>query len=150
MGRTGDLRAIQSHEQELILGQAPRGPIPAGTVLNTGLFVVRESAIPAGHVVVGGAFAAGAVPTATLGPGDEVVMLVVAATATSAGTVTGATGATGASVLGPARVWAVEGAAAADSTSTRVWVSLLLDETLQIPAVQAASDGHLRLTLVGR
>jgi hypothetical protein len=142
MGRTGDL-AIQSHQQDLIIGQAPRGPIPAGTVLNTGLFVSKDAAIPAGQVVVGGAFAAGAVPTATLGPGDSVVMLVVAPA------VGGAPAANGdATVLGRATVWAVEGAAAAD-TSSKAWVSLLVEDSLQTAAVQAASDGRLRLTLVG-
>ena len=53
MGQAGDLRAIQSNQQDLIIGQAPRAPIPAGTVLNTGLFVPVAEAVPAGRVVVG-------------------------------------------------------------------------------------------------
>jgi len=141
MGKTGNLRAIQSHQQDLIIGQAPRGPIPEGSVLNTGLFVAKDAAIPAGQVVVGGAFAAGAVPTATLAAGDEVVMFVVAPSGPGATTV-----ATDATVLGRARVWAVEGAASADSAA-KAWVSLLVDEELQTSAVQAASDGRLRLAL---
>ena len=39
MGQTAGLRAIQPDEQDLILGRAPRAAIPAGTVLNSGLFV---------------------------------------------------------------------------------------------------------------
>jgi hypothetical protein len=143
MGKTGGLRAIQSHQQELILGQAPRGPIPEGTVLNTGLFVSKDLAIPAGQVVIGGVFAAGAVPTASLAAGDEVVMLVVAASGPAAPTV-----ATEATILGSARVWAMEGAAEPDS-SGKVWVSLLVAEQLETSSVQAASDGRLRLALAG-
>ena len=37
MGKTGGLRAIQSSQQDLVIGRAARGPIPEGTVLNTGL-----------------------------------------------------------------------------------------------------------------
>lgn len=144
MGRTGGLRAIQPDQQDLIIGQAPRGPIPAGTVLNTGLFVSQDSAIPAGQVVVGGAFEAGAVPTATLGPGDQVVLLLVAAPSAGSAPVDGQ-----ASVLGTARVWAVEGSAAADSSAAKVWVSLLIDEGLQTSVVQAAADARLRLGLAG-
>lgn len=39
MGRTGELRAVLSDQQDLVVGRSARGPIPAGTVLNTGLFV---------------------------------------------------------------------------------------------------------------
>jgi hypothetical protein len=143
MGKAGGLRAIQSHQQQLILGQAPRGPIPEGTVLNTGLFVTKELAIPAGRVVIGGAFAAGAVPTPSLAAGDEVVMLVVGLSGPAAPTV-----AAEATVIGTARVWAVDGAAEAD-TNAKVWVSLLVDEQLQTSSVQAASEGRLRLALAG-
>ena len=140
MGRTSDLRAIQPSQQDLILGRSPVGPVPAGTVLNTGLFVSREEVVPAGMAVVGGAFEAGAVPTASLGPGDPVVLL--AAADTTSGSVDGAV----ATVLGEGRVFAVEGAAATDS-SARVWVSLLISEELQAAAAQAAADGRLRLSL---
>ena len=40
-------------QQDLIVGRAARGPIPAGTVLNTDLFAERAEVIPAGQVVVG-------------------------------------------------------------------------------------------------
>ena len=53
MGRAGGLRAIRPSQQSLIVGKAARGPIPEGTVLNTGLFVGRDRVIPAGQVVVG-------------------------------------------------------------------------------------------------
>ena len=46
-GSTG-LRAIQPSQQELIVGRAARGPIPAGTVVNTDLFVDVGQSIPAG------------------------------------------------------------------------------------------------------
>ena len=38
MGKAGGLRAVQPSQQSLVVGRAARGPIPAGTVLNTGLF----------------------------------------------------------------------------------------------------------------
>src|SRR3954452_16629986 len=38
IGRSEEMRAIQPAQQDLILGRAARGPIPAGTVLNTDLF----------------------------------------------------------------------------------------------------------------
>ena len=46
LGRSGDVRAIQPMQQDLILGQAARGPIPAGTVLNTDLFADRDAGDP--------------------------------------------------------------------------------------------------------
>ena len=141
MGRTSDLRAVQPSQQDLILGKAPLGPIPAGTVLNTGLFVASDEVVPAGKVVVGAAFGAGAVPTATLSPGDTVVLLGVADTTAGAPTAD-----LGAAVLGTGTVFAVEGAASTES-STEVWVSLLVDESLQAQAAQAAADGRLRLSL---
>src|SRR5262245_19059847 len=52
LGRSGDVRAIRPEQQGLILGQAARGPIPAGTVLNTDLFADREQVVPVGQVVV--------------------------------------------------------------------------------------------------
>ena len=90
--------------------------------------------------VVGGAFEAGAVPTAALGPGDAVVLLAAADTTTGEADGGGGDGA------GRGPVFAVEGAAATDS-SARVWVSLLIDEDLQAAAAQAAADGRLRLSL---
>jgi hypothetical protein len=145
MGRTSDLRAVQADQQDLILGLAARGPIPAGTVLNTGLFVPGSEVIPEGKVVVGGLFAAGAVPTAALRPGDEITLLRVASereqlSAGSAGSAT---------VLGSAIVWALEGEVSTESASQRLWVSLLIDATIQGEVAQAASDEVLRIVLTG-
>ena len=144
MGRTSSLRAIQPDQQSLIIGQAPRGPVPEGTVLNTGLFVPAGQVVPVGAVVVGGSFTAGAVPTASLSAGDAVVLLVVGPS--SAGGVSEVVASP--VVLGRATVWAVNGSAAGDASTSRVWVSLLVAEDLQTAAAQAASDGRLRLGLV--
>ena len=145
MGRTGELRAVQADQQGLIVGLAARGPIPAGTVLNTGLFVPANQVIPNGKVVVGGVFGAGAVPTAALRPGDEVELLRVASEREqlSAGS------ATSAAVLGSATVWALEGEASTESVSQRLWVSLLVDVAIQGEVAQAASDELLRIVLTG-
>lgn len=145
MGRTSELRAVQSNQQELIVGLAARGPIPDGTVLNTGLFVPSEEVIPAGNVVAGAAFEAGAIPTRALGPGDVVRMLQVEPSTASVSAPTEPLVA----VLGEAMVWAVEGDTSAETVSDRMWVSLVIDEGVQLEVSQAAADETLRLVLVG-
>lgn len=144
MGRAGGLRAVQAHQQELVLGSSARALVPEGTVLHTGLFTTPDAAVPAGKVVVGASLVAGAVPVADLRPGDQVVVL--AAPASSAAAPPDAAGE--ARELGAAEVWAVHGAASPGSSSERVWVSLLVDEAIQGAVAQAAADDHLRLGLV--
>src|SRR5205823_2488848 len=81
----GGLRAIGPERQDLIVGEAARGPVPAGTVLNTDLFSDRDRVIPAGEVVVGAALPPGALPSAGLAAGDRVNVLgVVKTTGTEA------------------------------------------------------------------
>lgn len=144
MGRTDGFRAIQPSQQDLILGLAPRGPIPEGTMLNTGLFAPAESVIPAGKVVVGSSLSAGAVPTATLGAADKVIILATSSAAAG----TGDTPAP-ATILGEATVWSVRGEASTTGESGRVWIALLIDEAQQSAVAQAAADGRLRLALTG-
>lgn len=142
IGASSDLRAIQSSQQDLILGKAARGPIPAGTVLNTGLFTNAGGAIPAGMVVVGAALEPGAVPSSDLRAGDQVNLL--AAQHTAAGQPSGAV-APVASPLATGTVWSVE---RTDSTSSGVWVSLAVPASAEGAVVQAAAEGLLRLSLV--
>lgn len=144
MGKTGGLRAVQVHQQDLIVGSAARALIPEGTMIHTGLVTSPAAAVPAGKVVVGGAFAAGAVPVPGLRPGDRVVLLSTATGPIGAATETEAV----ASELGSAEVWAVEGAASAGSVSEKVWVSLLVDTAIQGHVAQAAAAEQLRLGLV--
>lgn len=144
MGRTDGFRAIQPFQQELIIGLAPLGPIPEGTMLNTGLFVSADSVIPSGMVVVGSSLSAGAVPTPTLGAADKVTIL---ATSPQAVGVAGAP--SPAADLGEATVWSVRGEASTTGESGRVWVALLIDESQQREVAQAAADGRLRLALTG-
>ena len=61
----------------------------------------------------------------------------------------GTDAAAGISELGTAEVWAVEGDVSADSVTSRVWVSLLVDAALRLPISQAAADETLRLVLLG-
>lgn len=144
MGRTADLRAVQAEQQDLILGLAARGPIPSGTVLNTGLFVAADEVVPAGKVVVGASLPTGAVPTRSLGAGDQVGLIEVAS---GAGTATGQV--RPAADLGTATVWAVENNVSSGSPSDRVWVSLVVDEADRVAVAQAASNETLRLVLLG-
>jgi hypothetical protein len=147
MGRTGDLRAILADQQDLIIGQSPRALIPAGTLLNTGLFVAVDDLIPPGQVVVGGSFGAGEVPTPNLAPGDRVSLLAVRNV--PVGSVTEGERAV-ADLLGEATVWSVTGeAVAGGGSSDRVWVALLVSEDLQAAVAQSAADGQLRLSLLG-
>jgi Flp pilus assembly protein CpaB len=142
LGRSADVRAIQPNEQRLIVGRAARGPIPAGTVLNTDLFADRAQAVPRGQVVVGAALAAGAAPTAGLAAGDRVDVLGVVKTNGTAGSTSEAT------VLTSGTVWSVEPPSTGGG-SAAWWVSLLIPEGSQTAVAQAAADGLLRLSLAG-
>ena len=144
MGRSAELRAVLSSQQDLLIGRAARGPIPAGTVLNTDLVGERAGVIPPGMVVVGAALEPGAAPVSGLSAGDRVQVLgVVKTTATGAGTVGPV-----ASLLAAGSVWSVE-PAASGSVSSKLWVSILVPADTQPAVAQAAADGRLRLSLVG-
>ena len=145
MGKAGELRAIQSNQQNLIIGRVARGPIPEGTVLNTDLFVDRGQAIPAGMVVVGASLEAGAAPTSGLRAGDQVDVLGVQRTSGTP-TLDGAPAPT-AALLTTGTVWSVERTSANSSTS-KLWIALLVPESSQGLIAQAAADGLLRLSLV--
>jgi Flp pilus assembly protein CpaB len=143
LGRTRGLRAISPAREDSIVGRSARGPIPAGTVLNTDLFTDRDGLIPAGSVVVGAGLAPGAIPSAGVRAGDRVNVVGVAkSTGTAADTTSAAV------VLTTATVWAVQ-APASTGGSSSWWVSLLVPAESQPTVTQAAADGRLRLSLVG-
>jgi Flp pilus assembly protein CpaB len=142
LGRSGAVRAIQSDQQELIIGQSARGPIAAGTVLNTGLFSDREHVIPEGEVVVGAALPAGAVPTTGLTSGDRVDVVGVVKQAGTEPT------SPAASVLTTGTVWSVQQPGTAGGSAVW-WVSLLVPASAELSVAQAASEGLLRLSMVG-
>ncbi len=144
MGRAGGLRAVQVDQQELLLGTAARALIPEGTVVHTGLFTRPESVVPPGKVVVGGSFTAGATPVADLRPGQRVVLLEVSSSTLGLGDPDAA-----ALELGTAEVWAVQGSASSGAASERVWISLLVDTSIQTDVADAAANDRLRLGLVG-
>jgi hypothetical protein len=143
LGRTNALRAISPSHENLIVGRAARGPIPAGTVLNTDLFVERDRVVPPGSVVVGAALSPGATPTAGLAAGDRVTLLAVAKTNGAPADDTAS-----ATVLTTGVVWSVEAPSSTGGASTW-WVSLVVSSTAQTTVAQAAADGRLRLSLAG-
>ena len=143
LGRTGAVRAISPAQEDLSLGRAARGPIPAGTVLNTDLFVDRDRVVPAGTVVIGAALPAGATPTAGLAAGDRVTLLGVAKTSGAPSDASAP-----ATVLTKGTVWAVE-APSSTGGSSSWWVSVLVPSEAQTAVAQAAADGRLRLSLAG-
>jgi flagella basal body P-ring formation protein FlgA len=144
VGHSEVLRTISPAEQGSILGQAARGPIPRGTLLNTGLFVSRDQVIPAGYVVVGVALDPGAVPVSSMAVGDRVEILVTAKAQTA-----GASGPDPVAVVAtPAVIWSA-GSTGQDAVSTKQVVSLLVPADTQATVAQAAADGRLRLSLSG-
>ena len=145
MGKAGDLRAVQPSQQSLLVGRAARGPIPAGTVLNTGLFAEPGQVIPAGFVVIGAALDPGAAPTARLAAGDRVEVL---GTVHVTASLPDGSPTPQASVLAAGTVWSVEPASKGTATA-KLWVSILVPEDTQTSVVQAAADGRLRLALTG-
>lgn len=146
MGATGQVRAVQPSQQDLIVGRAARGPIPAGTVLNTDLFVDQGQTIPTGMAVVGASLEAGASPTSDLRAGDRVDVLGVVRT--SSGSVDDSSAQPSAQLIASGTVWSVE-RSSTNSSSGKLWVSILVPVEMQGAVAQAAADGLLRLSLVG-
>jgi Flp pilus assembly protein CpaB len=142
MGRTAGLRAVSPAQEGLIVGRAARGPIPAGTVLNSDLFADRDRVIPAGSVVVGAALPPGAIPVDGLAPGDRVNVIGVAKSSGATAETTTAT------VLTTGTVWSVSAPTSTGGSATW-WVSALVPVASQPAVTQAAADGRLRLTLMG-
>lgn len=140
IGSAGDMRAVQASQQSLVIGRVARGPIPAGTVLNTDLFADPGTSVPDGFVVIGAPLDAGTAPIGSLAAGDPVdVIGVVKSTATDGGV---------AEVITRASVWAVD-RPDTSSASPKVWVSLLVPVDSQTAVAHASADGRLRLSLVG-
>lgn len=142
ISNVGDAATIVVGEQSRIVGQAVRGPIPAGTILNEGLFLSPDSIIPDGMSVVGAALEPGAAPGSSLRPGDQVDVLAVAAGPTGLEQVQ-----VEAVVLARATVWSVERPSA--TVGGRVVVSVLVPIETQTAVAQAAADDRLRLSLTG-
>ena len=144
VGSAGALRAVRPSEQSLLVGRTVRGPLPAGTVLNTGLLADRDQVVPAGFAVVGAALDAGAAPTGTMRVSDRVTLL--AAARTTGGSAAGP--APTATLLGVGSIWSVEALGTGASTA-KWWVAVLVPDSLQADVAQAAADGRLRISLGG-
>lgn len=141
LSNLGDAATIGVADQERVIGRVARGPIPAGTLLNDGLFGAPGTAIPPGMAVVGAALEPGAAPGPDLRAGDLVDVLGVA------GPTSGLDrpGEAEAIVIAPATVWSVE---RPDGTvGGRLVVSLLVPSDTQTAVAQAAADDRLRLAL---
>lgn len=143
MDGSSQLRAVQSHQQDLVIGLTARGPIPAGTVMNTGLVGRRDAVIPAGWAVVGASLARGAVPSENLAVGDAVDLL---RTVDIAGTPTDS--AASATVIASGSVWSVR-PPDQSSVSAETWVALLVPADTREDVAQAVADGQLSLALMG-
>lgn len=144
IGGTAPFRSVSPEDQSLVIGATPRGPIPADTAINTSLFVDPTDVIPDGHVIVGGAFGAGEVPTPSLAVGERVQLFAVQPSVVGAG---GAQALT-ATEVGEATIWSIEGQAIAGGSSDLVWVSMLVEQAIAPSVVQAVGDDRLRLVLM--
>lgn len=136
VGSADGLDAVSPDGQASLIGLTPRSRVPDGTVLNPGLFVTIEEAIPAGKVIVGAVLEPGSAPTRTLRVGDPVGLISV---------VQNEGPESAPALIGDGEVWAI---GAASDNSDDVWVSVLVDEALQTTVAQAASSGRLWVSAV--
>jgi Flp pilus assembly protein CpaB len=121
-----------------LVGQAPRGFVPAGTPLNPDM-IAAGATLSAGEDVVGAVLAPGAMPVGGLRPGDVVEVMVTSK----------ATGASAAPPGSLGRAVVYEVAPSAGDNGADMWVSLRQPTSLGLRIAQAAADGTLRLALVG-
>jgi len=135
-----DASFVSASHIGLLVGQSPRGYVPAGTPLNLGM-LQAGSALSAGVDVVGAVLPAGAIPVGGLEPGDVVDVLVVSKTTALDGLQAPPAD------FGQSVVYAV--APASSDPTDGTWVSLRQSDTLGLTIAQAAADGTLRLALVG-
>jgi len=141
IGETSGLDVVLPEEQDVLIGLTPRSLIPDGTVLNPSFFVTAEDVIPEGKVIVGAVLAPGSAPTDRLREGDPVGLVGVVASV-------GLNDATPV-MLGEGEVWAI--GPASDGTGAdadELWVSVLVDESIQTEVAQAASTEQLWVTAV--
>jgi Flp pilus assembly protein CpaB len=131
-------RFISAGQLDAVIGQTPRGYVPAGTPLNLGM-LAGGTTLAAGEEVVGAVLSSGALPIGGLKPGDIVDVIVVSKSSEGAPAPP--------ADLGHATVFDV--APSTTGTSDQTWVSLRQPVPLGLQIAQAASDGTLRLALVG-
>lgn len=135
IGSDPGVRLLVASQQDLVLGQIARGPIPQGTPLSE-LLLAETDALPAGQAVVGAPLSPGEYPTSALRAGDTVEMVRVAPR----------TGDEPVEVLGTATVWTVEDLFS--GSEPRLFVSLLVDQELSASVADAVSRDEFRLVLV--
>lgn len=135
VGAENGLISVSPEDQDSLIGLAPRSPVPDGTVLNAGFFVTVDEAIPAGKVIVGAVLDPGASPIDNLRDGDSVGLIAVGSGSADAEP----------RLIGVGEVWSI---GALSDSSDEVWVSVLVDEALQVDVAQAASTGRLWVSAV--
>jgi len=136
IGSDPGVRLLGASQQDLVLGQVARGPIPQGTPLSE-LLIAETDALPGGQAVVGAPLSPGEYPTSALRAGDVVEMVRVAPR----------TGDEAVEVVGTATVWTVEDLFS--GSEPRLFVSLLVDQELSASVANAVSRDEFRLVLVG-
>lgn len=144
LSELGDAAVMPVAEQSRIVGQAARGPIPAGTILNRQLFVAADQVVPPGLAIVGASLDPGAAAGSRLRPGDRVDVLGVAAT----GSGLDQGNSDRAQVLADGTVWAVE--SPSPGSAGRIVVTVLVPIDKHVEVAQAAADDRLRLAIVSR
>ncbi len=135
IGSDPGVRLLDASQQDLVLGQVARGPIPKGTPLSE-LLLAETDALPDGQAVVGAPLSPGECPTSALRAGDTVEMVRVSPR----------TGDEPVEVIGTATVWTVEDLLS--GSEPRLFVSMLVDQELSAAVADAVSRDEFRLVLV--
>jgi len=135
---TGPGRFMSPSAMGEVVGNAPIGPVPAGTLVNARLFSTRNG-LRTSETLVGAALELGQIPAAALPPGTKVnVFVLVRGDVTKVGD-------KAVGMVGQARVHAtspmVQGA--------KILVSLEVSNDLAPSIAQAAQDGLLRIGVAG-
>jgi hypothetical protein len=140
VGADSGLELLQAGQEELVVGRAARGPIPAGTPLSPALVVSASDAVPAGQAVVGAALEPGEYPTSSMRAGDRVRLIMTTPT-------DGIGEGTEVVEMGEATVWTVE--PLLGSSQLDLFVSLLVPAEASADVAEVVAQGQLRLVLIG-
>lgn len=140
IGTDDAVAVVPAAERDDLVGLTATVPLDAGALISETQFAEGPS-VPSGSSVLGLALAPGEYPTATLRPGDEVVVVRTPSTSPSDGAADGPT-----VLAAGSEVFAVE---TLSETAHTVMVSIVVPEGAVPEIAAAAAAGRVRLALVG-
>lgn len=140
VGTDDAVAVLPASDRDEVVGLTATARLDTGALIHRSQFSEGPS-VPAGSSVLGLALAPGEYPTATLRPGDAVVVVRTPATSPADATDTGTT-----VLADAAEVFAVE---TLSETAHTVMVSIVVPEAAVPEVAAAAATGRIRLALVG-